>query len=477
VLALHFEEGRDFVKAVRYLGQAAESSAKRFGNQEAAIYLTRALDLLDRWSSMDQRLTVRIKLLQQRGWARRSAGDFRGSLEDLSNVVSSAAEANQLLTEVKALVDLSWFYLYVDRRRCLEVAERALVRGRALDDDVMAALAQGNSASLNLYLRGWRDEDGDHCRLALKMTGDARDPLIVMRRCAIRIVLAFMNSNYREGCVAAEQGQALAQERGDAYSFTIFNAFGAGFFLHHGAWREMQQSFAAALAVAEKNANRMATPSRLHVAWLHNEALDFEGARKCCEEALNSAVEENPLIFFLGRNLLAKASLGLHDYPAALAQFNAITDRIEADGDYRNLLYPLFHHGFCEYWLAVGDLNRAREQATRLHDIAALPPERAYLALSHRLSAKIAIAEGNLEEARNQLSRAISIVEGGELPLAYWRIHATAAEFYNIVGETSKAAESRCCCEKVIHALAESLDQDGPLRTSLLAGYAAEARL
>ena len=300
------------------------------------------------------------------------AAVFRGSLEDLSTVISCAAEANQLLTEVKVLVDLSWFYLLVDRRRCLEVAERGLVRSRALDDDVMAALAQGNSASLNLYLRGWRDEDADHCRLALKMTGDARDPVIVMRRCAIRIVLAFMNSNYREGCVAAEQGQAMAQERGDAYSFIMFNAFGAGFSLHLGAWREMQQSFAAALAVTKKNANRLGTPSRLHVAWLHNEALDFEGARKCCEEALNSAVEENPLIFFLGRNLLAKASLGLHDYPAALAQFNAITDRIEADGNYRNLLYPLFHHGFCEYWLAVGDLNRAREQATRLHDISTI---------------------------------------------------------------------------------------------------------
>ena len=93
VLALHFEEGRDFVKTVRYLGQAAESSAKRFGNQEAAIYLTRALGLLDRWSSKDRRLTVRIKLLQQRGWAPRSAGDFRGSLEDLSTAMLGSGGA------------------------------------------------------------------------------------------------------------------------------------------------------------------------------------------------------------------------------------------------------------------------------------------------------------------------------------------------------------------------------------------------
>ena len=41
VLALHFEQGRDFPSALRYLGQAAESSAKRLGHAEAASYLTR----------------------------------------------------------------------------------------------------------------------------------------------------------------------------------------------------------------------------------------------------------------------------------------------------------------------------------------------------------------------------------------------------------------------------------------------------
>ena len=74
-LALHFEEGRDFEKAVRYLGLAAENSAKRFGNREAAIYLTRALGLVSRLPAEEQ-LTARIKLLQQRGRARRAAGEF-----------------------------------------------------------------------------------------------------------------------------------------------------------------------------------------------------------------------------------------------------------------------------------------------------------------------------------------------------------------------------------------------------------------
>ena len=42
VLALHFELGHDFAKAMRYLGLAAESSARRFSTREAVSYLSRA---------------------------------------------------------------------------------------------------------------------------------------------------------------------------------------------------------------------------------------------------------------------------------------------------------------------------------------------------------------------------------------------------------------------------------------------------
>ena len=44
-------------------------------------------------------------------------------------------------------------------------------------------------------------------------------------------------------------------------------------------------------------------PFRLAIALLHAEALDFEGARKCCEETLDLTVEENRNNYFVGRNL------------------------------------------------------------------------------------------------------------------------------------------------------------------------------
>ncbi len=172
---------------------------------------------------------------------------------------------------------------------------------------------------------------------------------------------------------------------------------------------------------------------------------------------------------------MAKAYLGLRNYHVAWTQFYKIVDRIEVDGIAIDaVISPYFYNSLCEYWLAVGDLQRAREQATRLYEMTAPPPNHNYLALAHRLLTMIALAEGDLQEAKAQLSRAIAIVEHGEFPLAAWRVYATAAQLHERLGETAKVAGFQRRSEKVIQTLAANFDQDDPLRSSLLAGFAAE---
>jgi tetratricopeptide (TPR) repeat protein len=46
-LGSHFESSRDQTRAIRYLGQAADTAQKRFADREAVAYLERALALLD----------------------------------------------------------------------------------------------------------------------------------------------------------------------------------------------------------------------------------------------------------------------------------------------------------------------------------------------------------------------------------------------------------------------------------------------
>jgi hypothetical protein len=110
-----------------------------------------------------------------------------------------------------------------------------------------------------------------------------------------------------------------------------------------------------------------------------------------------------------------------------------------------------------------------------LYEFTSPPQERTYLALSHRLLAKIADAEGKPDDAKLHLSRAVAIVEHAKLPLAAWRVYMMEAHLHERAGEMATAVEFRNRSKQVITALFENLDHDDPLRASLLAGYATEA--
>ncbi len=478
VLALHFEEGRDFEKAVRYLAEAADSSTRRFANREAAAYLTRALGLVDRIPRAEERLTTRLDLLRQRGWVLRAAGDLPGSFADIAVMAEYAGEANRPPIEVNALLDLSRFCLYVDRRRCLEFARRALIKSEGLDDKVIRALAEGNNANLNLLLNGWRSEDAELCRRAVATMAAADDPRIVLRRCSIECVLYYLTSDYRGCRDSAQLGQKMARTIGDVYYFVIFNLLEAFAHLHLGEWRLLQQGVTDALAMTQKNANHQAIVlCQLSLAFLETEALDYAGARRRGEAALVRGAEANPFNFFLGRNLLAKACLGLRDYDAAWAQFELIRHKIETEGvSMDSSIYPQYYYNLGEFWIEQGDLTRARAQALQLNACAAGPKEQTYLALAQRQLGDIARIEGRSEDAGAHLAQAVATVEAAETPLAAWRVYASAAQFYQQSGETSKAAASQAHCDEIVHALAGKLAQDDPLRASLLAKYAGEAR-
>jgi tetratricopeptide (TPR) repeat protein len=263
----------------------------------------------------------------------------------------------------------------------------------------------------------------------------------------------------------------VVRGHGDVYQYVIYNSFEACALLHLGAWREMQAHLKEAVEITEKNANRqISCLPRLMIGWLHIEAMDFAGANQICRDALDPEVEENPVNFFLGRNLIAKASLGLSDLSTAREQFEEIEHRIEVDATpMDSIFYPLLYQTRCEYFLRLGDLGRAREQAALCYDAPRLPPERTYLALAHTLFVKIAMAGGNFEETRGALSKAVAAVGQEKLPLAAWRVYATVAEFYASAGEAEMSAAYRRRSDTAVRFLVHAFDQDDPLRASLIA--------
>jgi hypothetical protein len=128
--------------------------------------------------------------------------------------------------------------------------------------------------------------------------------------------------------------------------------------------------------------------------------------------------------------------------------------------------------GFTELWLAKGDLTRARLHAERFLDATLATAERTWQGLAWEVNARVAMAELDTTRARECVSKALSTMQGFEVPLAAWCVHATAAELEEALGNLQTADSHRELSRATIRQLADSLPAEEPLRQIFLSAPA-----
>jgi hypothetical protein len=122
--------------------------------------------------------------------------------------------------------------------------------------------------------------------------------------------------------------------------------------------------------------------------------------------------------------------------------------------------------------LAQGDLILARSLAEGFLQATLSTAERMWQALAWDASARVAFAAHDTERADVCITKALSVMEGFEVPLAAWRVHATAAEHYDRTGNTGSAKRHRDPSAATILKLAHSLPDAEPLRKIFLSAPA-----
>jgi tetratricopeptide (TPR) repeat protein len=173
-LAMHFEAGRDYRRAVRYLRQAADNAARRYANREAMDCLTRALELIPRLPH-DERIREHMAILEQRGLVRRSMGDMQGAAEDFQALAACAHEQGEFEVEVSALLYFGNALLWFDRERSLAAGEQAVKLSRQLKNTLLQAHARSYWGHWYSLVREWRDEDARACAEAVQAARQAGD--------------------------------------------------------------------------------------------------------------------------------------------------------------------------------------------------------------------------------------------------------------------------------------------------------------
>src|SRR6185295_9316857 len=131
-LALHFEQGRDFPRAVEYLIHAGDHAAKLYGYAEAERHYTHALALVQKLpeEAQPERLAT---LYHKRGTVNHALSDFSQAAKDFSNMLDQARVLDSLELQSTALNALTMSLFFSHRldetvaraSEALEVAQRA----------------------------------------------------------------------------------------------------------------------------------------------------------------------------------------------------------------------------------------------------------------------------------------------------------------------------------------------------------------
>ena len=473
-LAHHFEHGLDWARAVRYLRVAADTAGRRYAPREAAALLQHALELSAKLPDAE-RATNETGVLEQLAAMYVVSFDMR-AVETYETLAARAASYGLLDLEVKALIDMAYPLSWIDAERSLEVVDRALRLSAQQSDPLRRARTRASCLVRRIWAGGWNRRDAEDCRQALEEIRHAGDRLLVSSHLIDANFIRWSSSEYRAAHRDATESLAVLVDGHTDNPYLSFAHWLSEFtipwsLLFLGEWGEALRTLAAEITLADKNGDRYrAQTLQLYRAWVHLHAMDFPGVLEICDSVLPSLDEpaRRPWRrFCLALIGSAEAASGRYDAAAQhLLAARGEMDRRPVINDWYCRM--MLEEALTDLWLAKGDLTHARPEAERFLELTLATAERTWQALAWEASARVAMAERDLHRAEHCIDRALSTMEGFEVPLGAWRVHGAAAVLYGRAGNNEAAGHHRALARATILKLANSLADDEPLRATFL---------
>ena len=471
-VAQHFEQGGDWLRAIRYLMLAADNACRRFDPNQGARILEHALELVNRIPEPD-RAASEIKILEKLGDIYVVSFDTR-AIQVYEAVIDLASRCGLIDVQVRALFAMGLPLAWASARGYHEALDRALQLS-ANQNPVERARTR-TTCSLKRALAECNFQDAEECLTAyaaIRQTGNCLAP----RSLAEWSYFHFNASRYREAYRCATEGLAmLMRESEDSlYLSTTYHMYQHNIWRIHlflGEWGDALREAETRAATATKNGNAdLARVLRVDLAWIHLHGMDFDGAWQICESIPGLPAVEGLRRF--GGIVAGCAAAGRSAFQRALDQLLAVRRDMERQPLMKDwhLNMPL-QWGLTEAWLAKGDVAQARLEGELFLKITLAAEERTWRALAFEANARVAIRDGDLFTAQGFMNQALQVMEGFEVPLAAWRVHGTASALHERLGEPGPAEKHRELSRAIITKLANSMPVEEPLRKIFLSAPA-----
>jgi tetratricopeptide (TPR) repeat protein len=316
----------------------------------------------------------------------------------------------------------------------------------------------------------WRKEDAEICTTTIPIIEQlsAKDIQVALEILYPAQAL-ILQGQYRFALNAEDKVRNVT---GSSELISNLGAWGKSLaLLHMGQLGELVVILRTLIDAAEKNGNTLwfCAFSGME-AWLRTLAFDFQGARKLCDTVLPMCTG-NPGRTPRAVTLLSAgdAELGLGNNQEAVRCFSEVKS-MTSEQFYMYWYWRMRSAlGLARTWLELGNIANARREADCFLQTALSTADPNMQALAWEMKTRVAIAEKDWTLAGESIQAALAVLEGREVPISAWRVHATAWGLYRLQKNDESAERHRAQAETGIHTLARSFPEQEPLCAIFLA--------
>lgn len=454
-LALHFEAGRDWKRAAQYLVLAAAAKGQRFAYREVASDLEHALELLGNLPA-GEGTAAGMEIMQKLGAIYFALEDFSRSIAILETVAGRAAHNHDGLSEMNALFQMGYVLSRTSVLRTLNVAQRLLDLSHREKDPVLQARGEMCALSLRLGVQGLKKTDAQQFLSLLAEVRSNLDRHALAAHTGEYAMFELFGSDYQSSVRTVEEILPVLIEAGDIRHRFGLAAWVMGL-VFSGNWGKALRVAQNAVASAKKNEDRIREAVlRVYQALAHVFAHDWPGALELCEPALTALRDSDRVEFFRQALVLAGTALvGLGRGELASSYLLQARDGMDAQQVSLDWYWRMpLQAALTELYLQRGEPAQAQVEAQRFIGASLASEERTWQALAWEASARVALAGSDLQQGQECIRKAIAVMEGFDVPLAFWRVHATAMQLF-----PENAEEHHRLAAGVVLRLAESLKE------------------
>jgi len=471
-LALHFERGRDFPRAVEYLIQAGDNATKLYANAEAVDHYTRALSLVEKLPE-EVRTEARVTLYQKRGAVNMALSRFGDSIDDYSSMLKHQRGLGDAAKEAAGLNALALTLFFAHRveemkaraDEAVEAANRASSEELRVQTTVLMALkhlcygeVKEAKPMLDEVIITARKID---CKPALAAA-------LVWRAC-----LYFFQTEYERAIECATEGRQLASELRDGFLLLT-----ASFFIglsrgNLGHMSEALSTLTEAINMARRNGDLFWYPRMPNcIGWIHHELEDFRGALEHDSEGLDIS-RQHGVLEAQANSLI---NLGI-DYSHSgksdetISAFDEVENIFKRDAWFRWRYNIRLQAATARHWLRQGELTQARDFTRQLQAMAEQYEVPKYLAVSYKIMAEIDTAAGELAAAESNLMKALEELRKHPVPVVTWRVYSDISRLRVGTGDAAGAGVASTEASRIIQQIAASVT-DQNLREVFLSSEA-----